>query len=297
MQILNPAMLALLGIIPILILIHTLKPKPRQVDVTNLFLWQEVLKARSRHLTFERLKKNLPLLFQIMVVILATLALAKPTWMYISSQKGNMILVIDTSASMKTKAGSGTRFDMAREKAIELIGKRDPAQKILIVEDNSDMRAYIRDLLKKQYRLFEAGDGRSGLNTAKAVHPDLIISDLMMPYMDGEELIRSIRATPELSHIPVIILTAKITKEPESNELLVLANDFLSKPFDPAELTVRVRVGERVLSLETRDIAIFALARLAESRDLETGKHLERVQRYCRTITNYLYKNEKIRPF
>ncbi len=134
MQFLNPGMLALLGIIPILILIHTLKPKPRQVDVTNLFLWQEVLKERSSHLTFQRLKKNLPLLFQICVVILAALTLAKPTWMYFSSQKGNMILVIDTSASMKTKAGSGTRFDAARKKAIELIGKRDPVQKILIVD-------------------------------------------------------------------------------------------------------------------------------------------------------------------
>jgi hypothetical protein len=85
-------------------------------------------------LTFESLKKNLLLLFQILMVILAALALAKPTWMYLSSQKGNMILVIDTSASMKAKAGSGTRFDTARQKAIDLIGKRDSDQKILIVE-------------------------------------------------------------------------------------------------------------------------------------------------------------------
>jgi hypothetical protein len=134
MQLLHPGMLALLGIIPILILIHTLKPKPRQVDVTNLFLWQEVLRERSSHLTFESLKKNLPLLFQICVVILAALALAKPTWRYLGLQKGNLILVIDTSASMKTETGSGTRFDEARQRALELIGNRDPVQKILIVE-------------------------------------------------------------------------------------------------------------------------------------------------------------------
>ncbi|UCE55110.1 MAG: BatA and WFA domain-containing protein, partial [Desulfobacterales bacterium] len=137
MQFLNPGMLTTLGLIPILILIHTLKPKPRQIEVTNLFLWQEVLKERSSHLTFERLKKNLPLLFQILIVILAALALAKPTWMYFSSKKGNMILVIDTSASMKTKLGSGTRFDAAREKAFELIEQRDSDQKILIVEAGS----------------------------------------------------------------------------------------------------------------------------------------------------------------
>ena len=134
MQFLNPGMLLTLGIIPVLILIHTLKPKPKQVDVTNLFLWQEVLKERSSHLTFERLKKNLPMLIQIMIVILASLALAKPTWMSTRSKTGNMIIVIDTSASMKAKLGSGTRFDVARTKAFELIEQRDRDQQILIVD-------------------------------------------------------------------------------------------------------------------------------------------------------------------
>jgi hypothetical protein len=127
-------MLLTLGIIPILLIIHTLKPKPRQVDVTNLFLWNEVLKEKNRNLSFERLKRNLPLLLQILIVVLAALALAKPTWTYQTAKKGNMILVIDTSASMKTRSGSGIRFDSARQKALQLIEKRDPGQKILIVE-------------------------------------------------------------------------------------------------------------------------------------------------------------------
>ena len=93
MQFLTPGMLAVLGLIPILILIHTLKPKPRQVDVTTLFLWQEVLRERSSQLTFDRLKKNLPLLFQIIIVLITALALAKPIWRYDTSKKGNMILV------------------------------------------------------------------------------------------------------------------------------------------------------------------------------------------------------------
>jgi hypothetical protein len=134
MHFLNPYMLLTLGIIPILIIIHTLKPKPRQVDVTNLFLWNEVLKERGHNLSFERLKRNLPLLLQILIVVLAALALAKPTWTYQTAKKGNMILVIDTSASMKTRSGSGIRFDLARQKALQLIEKRDPGQKILIVE-------------------------------------------------------------------------------------------------------------------------------------------------------------------
>jgi Ca-activated chloride channel family protein len=134
MQFLNPYMLLTLGTIPVLIIIHTLKPKPRPVDVTNLFLWNEVLKERSYNLSFERLKKTLPLILQILIVILAALALARPTWTYWTAQKGNLVLVIDTSASMKTRSGSGMRFDLARQKAQQLVEERDRAQHVLIVE-------------------------------------------------------------------------------------------------------------------------------------------------------------------
>ena len=137
MHFLSPYMLWTLGIIPILLIIHTLKPKPRQVDVTNLFLWTAVLKEKSRNISLERLKRNVPLLLQILIVVLAALALAKPTWMYPTVKKGNMILVIDTSASMKTRSGSGLRFDLARQKALQLIESRDPGQNILIVEAGS----------------------------------------------------------------------------------------------------------------------------------------------------------------
>lgn len=158
MRFLSPYMLWTLGIIPILIIIHTLKPKPRQVDVTNLFLWNAVLKEKSRNLSFERLKRNLPLLLQILIVVLAALALAEPTWTYLTAKKGNMILVIDTSASMKTRSGSGIRFDLARQKAMRLIQKRDQSQKILIVEAGNkavvktgfiDNSRQAQDLVKK----------------------------------------------------------------------------------------------------------------------------------------------------
>ena len=123
-----------LSAIPILILIHTLKPRPRQVNVTNLFLWNEVLKERNRQLTLARLRRNLPLILQALIVALAALALAEPTWTYLTAQKGNLILVIDTSASMNTKSGSGSRFDQARQKALELIEARSQGQLVMIVD-------------------------------------------------------------------------------------------------------------------------------------------------------------------
>ena len=133
MHFLSPYMLLTLTAIPILLIIHTLKPKPRQVDVTNLFLWNAVFKERGHNLSFDRLKRNLPLFLQILIVALAALALANPTWTYLTAKKGNMILVIDTSASMKTRSGSGIRFDLARQKALQLIEERDAGQKVIIV--------------------------------------------------------------------------------------------------------------------------------------------------------------------
>jgi len=127
-------MLLTLGLIPILIVIHTLKPKPRPVEVTNLFLWNEVLKERSYNLSFERFKKNLPLILQILIVILAALALARPTWTYWTAKKGHLVLVIDTSASMKTRSVPGIRFDRARQKALQIVKERDQDQQILLVE-------------------------------------------------------------------------------------------------------------------------------------------------------------------
>jgi len=73
------------------------------------------------------------------------------------------------------------------------------------------------------------------------------------------------------------------------------ADDFIAKPYNPAEVLARLRAGERILSLETRDVAIFALAKLAESRDSDTGAHLERVQHYCRTLCRRLATLEKFK--
>ena len=131
-------MLMLLGLIPVLILIHTLKPKPTEIEVTNLFLWQEVLKERSRNITLKRLMKNLPLLLQILIVILAAVALAKPVWTYLVAQKGDMVFIVDTSASMRTQTASGNRLDKAKQQATALIDDGSDDQKILIIEAGSE---------------------------------------------------------------------------------------------------------------------------------------------------------------
>jgi Ca-activated chloride channel family protein len=157
MQLINPSALLVLGLIPILILIHSLRPKPKQVEVTNLFLWREALKEKRGGLRIKSLMNNLPLLFQILAVILASVALANPVWTYTSHVKGDVIVVLDSSASMKTRTASGIRFDQARKDALKLIDDLPSESRMLIIEASSnpilrspfsDDRKYLRQVIE-----------------------------------------------------------------------------------------------------------------------------------------------------
>jgi len=112
---------------------------------------------------------------------------------------------------------------------------------ILLVEDNKDMRSYIREHLIDFYKITDAVDGSMGLAEAINNPPDLIITDLMMPKMDGLELCRKLKTTLITSHIPVIVLTSKVGMENKIAGLETGADDYLTKPFNANELRARVK--------------------------------------------------------
>ncbi len=160
---------------------------------------------------------------------------------------------------------------------------------ILIVEDDPVALELLRSaLVEAGHEVQTAANGREAMEVLRAGNCRMVITDWMMPEMDGLELCQAIRTEELGRYVYVILLTKKESTAEVVQGLSAGADDFMSKPFEPEEMAVRIRAGERIASLETRDLAIFAMAKLAESRDPETGSHLERVRGYSRTLARDL---------
>lgn len=134
--------------------------------------------------------------------------------------------------------------------------------RIILADDNADLREYAGRLLAEHYEIEAVADGRAAIEAARARQPDLIISDVMMPHLDGFGLIRELRADPKLRAIPVVLLSARAGEEARVEGLARGADDYLVKPFSPRELLVRVgalvrsahmhrRVNEALAQFET----------------------------------------------
>jgi putative two-component system response regulator len=163
--------------------------------------------------------------------------------------------------------------------------------RILIVDDEEISLEVLRMSLEEGgHEVRTARNGAEAISALAGDERQLVISDWEMAGMNGLDLCRAVRTRDAGAYTYFILLTARERAASIVEGLAAGADDFISKPFNPDELAARIRVAERILSLETRDMTIFALAKLAESRDPETGHHLERVQSYCRLLAHELYR-------
>ena len=166
--------------------------------------------------------------------------------------------------------------------------------RILIVDDDEvSLEISRRTVEKAGYSVDVARNGKQSLEILRRGQCRLVITDWEMPELDGIELCREIRSGDYNGYIYVILLTSRGATKDIVAGLSAGADDFMTKPFDPAELRVRVRTGGRILGMETRDLAIFAMAKLAESRDTDTGAHLERMRCYSRVLARHLSQQPK----
>ncbi|WCH20906.1 response regulator [Aeromonas salmonicida] len=186
------------------------------------------------------------------------------------------------------------------------------AATILIVDDSPENLMVLTDLLSPTYRVLAAQSGEKCLRIATGkTLPDLILLDVMMPGMDGYEVLKQLRTSPETSRIPVVLLTALADSQSEEYGLSLGAADYITKPIKPAIVQARVRtqleakqardglqsqntaleaeVARRMTENDLiQQVSIRALAHLAEIRDPETGNHILRTQGYVRLLANTL---------
>lgn len=116
----------------------------------------------------------------------------------------------------------------------------EKATTLLLVEDNNEVRRFIKGILEKRYNIIEANNGMQGLNLAKEFLPDIIVSDLMMPVMSGDVFLKEVRNDIETSHIPFVLLTAKTDQVTKIENINLGVDDYITKPFSPAYLLSKI---------------------------------------------------------
>lgn len=153
-------------------------------------------------------------------------------------------LPMDLKPDIKTTPDEAMEKTIAENEAVKTeasaMAGEDNHKKLLLVEDNREFRTFLKEQLEDFYQIVEAGDGEEGEKCAIEENPDLIISDIMMPKVDGIELCRRIKTNVQTSHIPVILLTARTADDIKINSYEVGADSYMSKPFNFDMLMVRI---------------------------------------------------------
>lgn len=176
-----------------------------------------------------------------------------------------LVELFNGSITVKSKLGNGTTFiitlpitNTAQKEDLNLNDDQitlgtfvpqlneaiadDDSNTVLIVEDNTDMARYIASCLQPDYKVNFAKDGKEGLELAETIIPDIVVTDVMMPVMDGYELTQKLQANTNTNHIPIIMLTSKAMQEDKLEGITSGADAYLTKPFQKEELRLRMQM-------------------------------------------------------
>ena len=168
---------------------------------------------------------------------------------------------------------------------------------ILIVEDNKDVCYYLEQVLSQSYQIFSAPNGEIGIQKAKELIPDLIISDVMMPIKDGYELTRTLKSHNSTSHIPIILLTAKAGQTNKYEGLRLGADAYLNKPFNKQELLIRIKKLIEIRNAMQQHYAVSIIKTaghsLAPSEDVYIPQEVDFINQLKKIITIHM-SNEKL---
>jgi signal transduction histidine kinase/CheY-like chemotaxis protein/AraC-like DNA-binding protein len=185
---------------------------------------------------------------------------------HISRYVNNLNSVEDSVVIDEQKIGSEISDGVLREDNQQI-----KSNKLLIVDDNQDMRTYLIELLRESYEILEASDGKEGLSLAIQQMPDLIVTDIMMDTMDGIEFCKQLKSNSQTRHIPVIMLTALAELDDKVLGLENGADDYIVKPFVAKELMARIRnlIIQRILlkDLFTKELRLEPTAVSISSAD------------------------------
>lgn len=156
---------------------------------------------------------------------------------------------------------------------------------VLVIEDNDEMRQYLSESLAATYKVSEAANGREGWHKALAVHPDLIVSDISMPYMDGIQLSCKLRADKRTSHIPIILLTAMTSQKEQLAGLELGVNDYLTKPFNFDILNIKIK-NLLQLNKSLKETYQKKIKVIPADMDIESSS-----ERFIKDVVMYIEKN------
>jgi hypothetical protein len=257
---LNPAAFAFLAAIPVILLLHSLRYRRRDVQVSTLFLWEQVMREAHGSLGLRRLIQNLPLILQILLALLLTLAMANPALTKAVKRSKDIVLVLDVSASMQTQTPQGTRFDLAKQQALDVLQTLPSGRQMAVIAAGrqpqvvtfyTDEKALLRQLISQMQVTDAPGNMREAVLLAlsftqgRLTQEVVMIGDGAYRHLDDLELPRSqmrhIQVAGGKDNVGIVRLAFRKVIETEPRyEVLIAVKNFSPEPRGvPLQLTLR----------------------------------------------------------